>query len=54
MQVACLQAGLLAAMGDCFTHSTYVYIMYLRNEDTIFAIMCMGLPFTTTVAGEWL
>ena len=33
---------------------TCTYIMYLRCEDAILAILCMGLPITTTIAGEWL
>ena len=31
-----------------------MYILYLRCEDAIFAILCMGIPITTTFAGEWL
>ena len=41
-------------MGDCFRHNTYVYILYLKHEDPILAIMFMNLPITTTLAGEWL
>ena len=34
----------------------YVYILYLRREDTTLAILHTGLylRITTTVAGEWL
>ena len=32
----------------------YMYILYLRREDAILAILCMGLPINTTIAGEWL
>ena len=31
-----------------------MYILYLRCEDGILAILCMGPPITTTAAGEWL
>ena len=31
-----------------------VYILYLRYEDAIFVILCMGLSMITTIAGEWL
>ena len=31
-----------------------MYILYLKGEEAILAILCMGLPITTTVAGEWL
>ena len=37
-----------------FRHNTYMYILYLRSEDNILAILCMGLPITTTTAGQWL
>ena len=37
-------------MGDCFRYNTYVYVLYLRHEYTILAILCMGLP----LGGEWL
>ena len=29
-------------------------MLYIRHEDGILAILCMGLPITATVAGEWL
>ena len=33
----------------------YVYILYLRCEDSILAILCTaGLPITIPIAGEWL
>ena len=32
----------------------YVYILYLRCEDTILAILFAGLPITTTIPDEWL
>ena len=32
----------------------YVFILYLRCEDAILGILHMGLPITTTLAGEWL
>ena len=31
-----------------------MYILYLRCEDDILVILCMGIPITTTLAGEWL
>ena len=31
-----------------------MYILYLRHEDAIFVILSMGIPITTTLAGEWL
>ena len=30
------------------------YVLYLRREDTIFTILSIGQPITTTIAGEWL
>ena len=30
----------------------YVYTLYLRCEDAILAIQCMGIPITTAIAGE--
>ena len=41
-------------MGDCFRHNKYVYILYLRHEDSILTIVFMDLPITTTLAGESL
>ena len=32
----------------------HVYILYMRREDIILAILWMGIPITTTVASEWL
>ena len=32
----------------------YVYISYPRCKDAVLVILCMSLPTTTTVAGEWL
>ena len=34
-------------------HNTCMYILYLRCEDAILAILCMSLPITTALAGEW-
>ena len=31
----------------CFRHNTYMYILYLKYEDAILAILCMGLPIIT-------
>ena len=31
-----------------------MYILYLNHEDVILAILCMGLPITITIAGQWL
>ena len=28
---------------------TYMYILYPRCEDILLAILCMGLPITTTI-----
>ena len=53
-QAAYHLAGQLAEMGNCFKHNTHMYILYLRHEDAILVILCMGLPITTTVAGECL
>ena len=33
---------------------TCIRILYLRFQDAILAILSMGLPITTTLAGEWL
>ena len=44
------KAGELAA----FRYNTHVYILYLRCEDAILAILCTGLPITTTIAGKQL
>ena len=32
----------------------YVYILYMLHEDAMFAILCMGLPITATLANEYL
>ena len=32
---------------------TYVYILHLRYEDAILAILCTSLPITATIAGKW-
>ena len=45
---------LLAETGDCFKHNAYMNILYLKCEDAMLAILYMGLPITTTVAGQWL
>ena len=45
--------SVLAWMGDSFRYNTYVYILYLRCKDAILAIICTGLPITTTIAHEW-
>ena len=55
--VACHYTSLLAGISDGFRRNTYMlfmYILYLWCEDAILAILCMGLPITITVAGEWL
>ena len=31
-----------------------MYVLYLWREDAILAIVCKGLPITTTIAGDWL
>ena len=48
------KAGVLAKIGDCFGHNTYMYILYLRCEEPILAILCTDLPIITIYAGEWL
>ena len=53
-QAAYHQPSRLAETNDCFRHNTYMYILYLRSEDNILAILCTGLPITTTIAGQWL
>ena len=54
-QEACHQVSLLAVMGNCFKHNTYIQVYlvrsYLRHEDAIHA---PGLPITATVVSEWL
>ena len=30
-----------------------MHILYLRHEYAIFVILSMGIPITTTLAGEW-
>ena len=35
-------------------HNMHVYILYLRCEDAMLAILYLSLPNTTTIAGEWL
>ena len=47
-------AGQLAETGDCFRHGFYVYILYLRHANAILVILYMGLPITTSIAGQWL
>ena len=32
----------------------YVCILYLRCEDAIVTILCMGLPIITITTGKWL
>ena len=48
------QAGLLAEMGDCFRHNTYMYILYLRHEDAILVIPCIGVSIIITISYQWL
>ena len=36
-------------MGDCFRHSTYTYILYLRCKDAMLVIRCTGLLITITL-----
>ena len=43
---------LIAEQGMCCRHNAYVYILYLRRENAILVILCMGLPITTILAGE--
>ena len=40
------------AITSDITHS-YLYLLYLVNEDVILLILCMDLPITTTNAGQW-
>ena len=48
-------AGLLAKIADCFRHNMYIYILYPRSYKGIrTSILCMDLPITTNIAGEWL
>ena len=49
-------AGVLAETADCFKQviTTYVHVLYLSHEDTIIAVLCMGLPITTSLADQWL
>ena len=35
-------------------NNMYMYVLYLRSEDTILAILCTGLPITTNIADQWL
>ena len=49
-----LRPDVLTEMSDYFRHNTYVRILYLRHANTMLAIMCTGLPITTTTAGERL
>ena len=53
-QAAYHQPSRLAETSDCFRHNAYMYILYLRSEDNILAILCTGLPITTNIAGQWL
>ena len=32
----------------------YMYILYQRFENTILAILCIGLSIPTAIVGEWL
>ena len=32
---------------------SYLYILYLMDEDALLLNLCMDLPFTTTNAGQW-
>ena len=32
----------------------YVHILYLMGEDATIAILCIGLPITTTIVDVWL
>ena len=43
---------LTGAMGNGFSHKMYMFILYLWYEATILAILCTGIPITTTIAGE--
>ena len=53
-EATCHQAHLLAVTDKCLRQNMYVYILYLRCEDTILAILFTGLPITTTIADKWL
>ena len=44
----------MAETGDSFRHNMHVYNLYLRCEDAILAILCMGLCIATIISGEWL
>ena len=41
-------------IGNCFRHNKHIYILYLRCEDAVLAILCTGIPNVTITAGEWL
>ena len=53
-QAACHWAGLPAGTDNSFRPNTYVYILYLRCEDAISAILCMGVPITANIVDIWL
>ena len=40
--------------GQLLQAYTYMYILYPRCEDILLAILCMGLPITVTISGQWL
>ena len=46
--------GWLVEMGNCFRHNTCIYILYLRCEDVVLAILYTDLHITTTFASEGL
>ena len=48
------QAGLLAGMGDGFSHNTVRTYNYIRRQDAILVILWTGLPITTATASKWL
>ena len=39
---------------NCLRYNTCMYILYLRHDDTMLAILCMSLPINTTLASEYL
>ena len=56
MAIATIQENireiLMQQTGSWFRHNTYMYILYLRYEDTVLEILYVGLP--TTIADDWL
>ena len=60
----CTKIGVASLLLDLYTgrdgwlfqasYILYVYILYLRREDTILVILCTSLPITITLADEWI